>query len=419
MTGPDLHGSIEPGRVPPTGTLSATLSSETHAPASVPTDARPSASREIPPEAVRSSLRYSIKDGMAWSVMIGAGERYVQPFVILGQASLYSLAAIAALPILAGALVQWAAASVTDAVGRRKTIFVWCARIQSLTWLPICLSIFLPPPLGFSVMLGSFVAYMGLHNFGIPAWNSVMGDLVPADRRGRYFGIRNMLVGSIIVVSFLAGGWWLRYCQRTPALALLGLSSQAFGFLVLFLIACVARQLSAWFLSRMCEPQYRRRSSDDFSLWQFIRRAPQANFGRFVFYCALLRMGGWVVGPFFNWYLLDQLGYSTLSFAMIGTVHLIAYHSVQPFAGRLADRVGSKRVLALGGIGVVGIPILLLFSDNLYYLMAVMLYDGACWGSFDMAAANYLFDIVTPGKRARCTAYNACLLYTSPSPRDS
>jgi hypothetical protein len=61
--------------------------------------------------------------------------------------------------------------------------------------------------------------------------------------------------------------------DHTPALALLTLEGKNFGFLVLFAISGLARLLSAWYLSRVHDPPYHRRPSDDFSLLDFIRRA--------------------------------------------------------------------------------------------------------------------------------------------------
>ena len=77
----------------------------------------------------------------------------------------------------------------------------------------------------------------------------------------------------------------------------------------------VARLLSAWFLSRVYEPAYQHARSDSFSLLEFMRRAPKAHFGRFVFYCLVMNIGLGFVGPFLGWYLLDQLGFTPAGFA--------------------------------------------------------------------------------------------------------
>ncbi len=125
-------------------------------------------------------------------------------------------------------------------------------------WAPICIAIFLPQPDGYALMLAAFALYVGFGSFGLPAWNSVMGELVPAATRGRYFGLRSLLIGLSVMASFYLAGRWVDWCQNTSALALFGLTSKNFGFLVLFAIAGLARLLSSWFLSRVHDPPYHR-----------------------------------------------------------------------------------------------------------------------------------------------------------------
>lgn len=361
-----------------------------------------------PPDAVvRRTLRMSVRDGVAWSVMVGAGERYVSPFIILGGSGPFALAGVCILPGLLGACVQWASANFTDFFRRRKRIFVTSSALQALMWIPLTVAVFLPQPSAYILMLSAFTLYIGLHSFGIPAWTSTMGDLVPPAERGRYFGRRNVLMGAATLVSYFAAGWWLAFCQGTPGTTWFGLPGSRFGFVSLFVLAGLARVVSVWYLSRMTEPPYTPQPEDRFSLLDFIRRAPRAHFGRFVFYCTLIHVGGGVVGPFFNWHLLTNLGLDTGRFAVLGTLQMLVYFGTQSAWGRLADRIGNKRVLTLGGLGVVGIPLLLLLSDNYGYLLVVQVYDGLVWSAFNMAGTNYIFDIVTPGKRARCTAYNS------------
>jgi len=357
-------------------------------------------------KAVHTSLRYSIYDAVAWSVMQGAGINYVTPFIVLGGKGLFYVAAIVGVPPLAGAVVQWLAANLTDRVGRRTPIIVSGAVGQALTWAPMCAAIFLPfDRVGYWVILAAFVASLACGNFGTPAWQSVMGDLVPSERRGRYFGLRNGISGAALTGAFFAGGAWLSLCDRTPSLGLLGLTSRNFGFLVLFAVAGVARLISSWYLSRIWEPEYLRQPADSFSLLDFIRRAPRAHFGRFVFYCAIMNAGLGLVVPFLPWYLLDQLGFGPGAFALILSVGTLANYASQPLWGHLLDRVGSKRVLAIGGVGLVLVPVLLSVSSHLVSLLIIMAYDGLVSGAFNNAVGNYLYDAVTPPKRARCAAY--------------
>jgi MFS family permease len=335
--------------------------------------------------------------------MHGAGERYILPLVILAGATLPRVAAIAALPPLAGALVQCLAANLADSAGRRKSMFVGSALVQALTWLPASIAVFLPGDAGYWLMLLSFALYLAAHNFSIPPWSSVMGNLVPPAVRGRWFGFRNLLVGAGIVASFTFGGEWLQWCEVRPGLW--GLSGRNTGFLALFALAMAARLASTGCLAKMFEPSYRRAASDRFTLAQFIRRMPYGHFGRFTIYVTALMVGVGLAGPFFWWYMFGPLKLSTREFAVLGTAHLAVHFGSQPLWGRLADRIGNKAVLAIGGVGIALIPVIWLVSTNYAYLLVAQMYDGCVWGAFAIASGNYLYDTCTPPKRARCTAY--------------
>lgn len=367
---------------------------------------QPSDVRRDNRQQVRRSLRASVKDGIAWSVMQGGGQQYVTPFVILGGAGLLPLAALAALPSLAGAIVQQIAAEVADRCGSRKRLFVGAGTLQVILWVSFATAIFLPSPYQYWLMLGTYVLFMGGHHLSLPPWFSTMGDLVPSRTRGRYFGYRNFLSGVVMIAAFLGGGAWVSFCEQHGELALLGLSSQNFGFLTLFIIAGVSRAVSVGYLRQMREPEYRPRREDRFTLVQFTRRMPHSPFGRFVMYRMLLHAGYVLVLPYLSWYMLDQLSFSPVLFAAIMTANLGANFCAQWLFGGVADRMGAKRLVAIGGWGLVATPALLMVSSAPWYFAVVQLFDGTMLAALSVGATNYVLEVVTPAKRARCAAYS-------------
>lgn len=357
-----------------------------------------------PPAEVRRSLRASIRDAVSYAVMQGAGASYVAPFVILGKSDLWGIAAISAVPSIAtGFLLLWAA-KITDQLRARKRIIVACAAAQTLTWVIFAIAVFLPFTLAYWIMLVTFVVHVGLGSFLGPAWQSLMGDLVPPNRRGRYFGLRNGFSVVAQTAAFFAAGWWLTFSEDT--LTLFGISGRTLGFFAIFAVAGVARLSSTYYLTKLYEPEYCPSRGDTFSLLDFIRRAPRAHFGRFVLYSMMVNFAFGLNGPFYGWYLLDQLGYSPGTWALITTAGLIAGALAQPWWGRLIDRMGSKYVLAIGGNAIIFIPVALLLCSQPWHFFLAAMFDGLASAAFTMAVGNYFFDVVTPPKRARCVAYN-------------
>src|SRR5437870_6855091 len=135
---------------------------------------------------------------------------------------------------------------------------------QTLTWVPMIAAVFVPKAVGFWLLLGGFILYYAALQFSLPAWWSVMGDLVSPVSRGRYFGRRTAIC---ILMQFLAGtsaglGLWL-FKSR---------GNEAWGYATIFFGAFLARCGSTWYLGRMTEPPHTPREEEAFTLVQFLRR---------------------------------------------------------------------------------------------------------------------------------------------------
>lgn len=345
----------------------------------------------------KRTLDAAIKEGVACSLMLGFGERNLPPLATFIRMPEAVFGALCSLSSLAGGIFQVVGANVVDAARRRKIFFVWGAVVQALSWILVAAAIFLQKPWNFMSLILSQILYVGALNFTIPPWSSVMGDTVAEDSRGRYFGKRNFWVGAGQLAAFTLAAVIL------DGLKPLGLLS--WGFFCLFALSLAARMISVYYLTRMYEAPYHIQPSDRFTLADFVRRAPRANFGRFVFCCTMFIFGVSIAGPFFGYFMLKDLQWSYTEFMIATNVQMIASFVTQPLWGRLADARGNKFVLTLAMFGIGMIPLLWLPWHNKYYLFGVQIYDGLVWSAFQLSANNYIFDAVTPPKRARCTAY--------------
>jgi MFS family permease len=157
----------------------------------------------------------------------------------------------------------------------------------------------------------------------------------------------------------------------------------------------------------MHEPAYQPRQEEIFSMADFIKRAPYGNFGRFVFYQAMFYIGFSITGPFFGWYWIDAsgLGLNIRDFAILNLFQMITLFGAQPIIGRIADRIGNRKVMAWGALGLALNPALWLMSQNFWYCCALQVFSGIVWAAFSLASLNYIYDCVTPPKRARCMAF--------------
>jgi len=234
-----------------------------------------------------------------------------------------------------------------------------------------------------------------------PVWSSLMGDLVPIEQRGSFFGNRNRLTGMSSFISLLLAGSILHLFKNAGYAAI--------GFLIVFSTAMISRFSSAGWLRRYDDPPYHVQPEEVFSFWQFLRRTPHSNFAKFVFFFAGINFAVSFSSPYFALYMLRDLQFSYLEFTAISSVATLFQFLTFRYWGGISDRFGNKKILNICSWGIGIVPLCWLLSANIVYICLIQVYAGLVWAGFNLAAANFIYDACSPPKRARCVAYRGII----------
>jgi len=341
------------------------------------------------------SLHHSVHDGAAFAVMTGAGETYFTAFAVLLKANAAQLSFFVAVPALLGSLAQVLAVWLSRRIGRRMPVILAGASLQGLMWLPI---MFLPAfagEHGMWVLTVCAVLYFAFVNLAAPGWNSLMGDLVPERRRGRYFANRTRLMSVTSFVALLVAGGILHIFA--------GRGSDYTGFVVIFVIAFLARIYSVYHLTRMVEPH----TPPPAPLPTPVDNVTPVHTSAFIWFtvmAACMQCAVAVASPFFTLYMLRDLDFSYLQFTAITAMSVLVQFLTLNTWGRLGDIFGNRVILATTAAVLPMMPVAWLISSNFWYLLALQMVGGASWAGFSLSAANLLYDTVPAAKR---TAYSA------------
>src|SRR3989344_1179134 len=343
----------------------------------------------------RKSMKYSVYDGASFAVMEGATSSFMTPFAVALNASVNMIAAMSYIPQLAGAFMQLFAARIVEIVRDRKKILVYSSFIHALLWIPMLLIPYATPNQKYLI-----IVYMALQtivsNLMNPVGNAFLGDIVPVNERGRFFGLRNKVVGISTFISALLAGLLLNYFSpKNPII----------GFTILFSVAFAARALSGVFKFGMTSPETQFAHEDKFSLKDFVKRMNKTNYGHFVIYMMFFKFAVNIAAPFFAVYMLKDLGFTYIQFTIVMAVELMASFLTMGIWGKMIDEKGTKSVLYITGILTPIIPFLWLFSGNFYYIILIELFSGAAWAGFNLSTSNFIFDAVKPENRVRCITY--------------
>ncbi len=338
------------------------------------------------------SLHHSLKDAVAYSVMSGGSETYFSAFALFLKATAPQVALLATLPNLLGSLAQLLSAWLGHRLQRRKPIIVFGAYSQAATLPLMFLLPWLYPEHAVPVLLVCLAFYYGAGHLIAPQWMSLMGELVPERRRGRFFARRTALATMSSFTALCAGGILLHVFDR--------LSVTLGGFAVLYLVAFGARLVSAWHLKRMQEPHPHAASIEPVYDLRWLRLPPFRAALRFSRFFILFQSAVGVSAPFFSVYMLKTLEFSYLQYtANTGMAVLVQFLTLR-YWGRIGDVMGNRLVLMTTGSIIPFLPALWAISGNFWYLLGVQIVSGFCWAGFSLSAGNILYELIPREKRA-------------------
>ncbi len=345
----------------------------------------------------RRTLSLSIVEGCAWAVMWGFGETFVGPFAVFLKANDFTMSLLATLPLLLGALAQIAGGYLVEYLGRRRSVMVATALFQAIGYIPIFWLPFFFPGHGTRIVVSLATFMLVSNNMGAPGFNSIMGDLVPAESRGRYFGKRNSLIMLTMLVTMLVAGRIVSFFDSR--------GENWLGFGLVFSIAMVARACSALLLSRYYEPPFHPSTEEGYSFVSFLRNAHRTNLGRFTLAMALMAGATNVSAPFFTQYMLRDMHWTKYQFATSTAVSLLSQFVFMRWWGRISDRHGSHAVVRVCCLLIPVGPLLWALTRDYHLILVVQALSGLSWAGFSLASSNFLYDSVPANQRHRVFGY--------------
>jgi MFS family permease len=357
---------------------------------------------------VDRSLRHSLRDGVYFSAMIGSAESYFSAFAVFLKASTAQIGLLAALPPILASFSQLSSAWIGQALGAkrqgssvRRHIIVFGAVLQALTLIPLALLPMIYPQWALPLLIACAVVYFIGPNIGSPQWGSLMGDLVPEARRGRFFALRTRLSSLANFSALILAGFVLHAFDQ--------LERTYIGFLVLFVGAAFMRLASAWHLAHMHDPPGHLAALEapwHRELWRAFRGTGLLRFSVFF---ACMQFAVAIASPFFTLYMLRDLEFSYVAFMFNTAASVCVQFLTLSRWGRLSDLFGNRLILVTTGLIIPLLPSLWLVSTSYAYLLAVQALSGLAWAGFTLSATNSVYDLTPRNHRATLMAVHNVL----------
>jgi MFS family permease len=352
-------------------------------------------------EQVKKSLRNSLLDGSAYSVMLGLTQNYITPYALTMKATPQQIGLLTGVPNLTMAAAQFAAPALSERMGSRKGFILPMVLGHAVMWLPILLVPYLFQTHQVWWLIAFVTLSTAFDSALNPAWGSMMADLVPTQMRGRFFGLRNRITAFVsMAFSYVAGGV-LQLLTGNTNLA----------FTIIFVGAMASRLISFYFLSRMYEPLSPATEKENHEgTLKIARGLFSTNIGMFIMLCALMNFTTTIAGPFFSPYMLLDLHFSYIIYTILNSAAGLATVGFMTWWGKRIDRAGSIKVLKITSLFVPFVPIGWALNHSLWWLIIMQIFSGFAWAGFQLSSGVFIFDAAPARNRTRYIAvYNSLI----------
>lgn len=337
------------------------------------------------PRPVRRDLTASCVDGCMFSVMVGAGETYFAAFALALGIDKVTAGLVATVPLLLGAAMQLVSPWAVSKLRSNGRWVVGTATAQALSLVPLIVAAsagWIPTVALFAVLSVYFAAGFASG----PAWTTWIETLVPSRIASPYYARRSVWCQLALLATLLAAGAVLGAAD--------GSGGRVTAFAALFVTAALARVVSVRCLAMQSEPVPQPSGERHHSMTDLLC-GPAHRPARRLFVFLLASYAAMQVAvPFITSYLRGELRMPYAQFAVLLAIPYAARIAATPWLGRIAQRLGARRLMWIGALALVPSAALWAVSSSFAWIALVQLVSGFAMAAFELANLLLWFETI-------------------------
>jgi MFS family permease len=352
---------------------------------------------------VKQNEKFSILNGVASTIVASTSNNYFSLFAIsvLGATN-YQVGLISSLPQFIGMFAMIIGSFILSRLEEKKR-FTALSILFTRLFVFAMLFIMLVPEdyrAWVFVLLIGFMNFPG--SFATLSWQSLIGDLIPDNRRNGFFSERNRVLTIVgMAVTFLMGVVLQQFDK-----------GNSLPYLILFGIAFVFGVVEVFYLYKhkeekktvVLKPKSTKKLQISWDVFQDKR------FVTFLI-CSLYFNFTWQMAwSLFNIYQIKYANATGLWISLFTVANQISQVVSYKWWGKMADKHSNAKMLIFVALGMATAPILTVVSTNLYYLIAVNVFTGLFVSGTVLLLFNQLLEVTKEENRSSYIAnYNVLL----------
>jgi MFS family permease len=188
-----------------------------------------------------------------------------------------------------------------------------------------------------------------------------------------------------------------------------GSETGLWSFAWLFVIAAASRYASGHLLNSQTEPDAACDTHTELGLGQAIGQLRgTSGFGLLVYLLAV-QVSVYTAAPYFTPFMLSELQLTYVQFVTLVALGFVGKVLALAGFGKYAERAGARRLLWIGGLGIVPLSGLWALGDSVLYLAVLQILGGVLWAAYELAVFLLFFEAIPRRTRTSLlTIYNVC-----------
>lgn len=344
---------------------------------------------------LRSNLRFSLTDGLAYSLMVGLGESFFSAFVLARGHGEVAASLIATAPLFVGSLIQLSGPKMTTLMGSLRRWMLTVAAVQALSLL--ILALFSQTSSGYGAIFLVCTLFWTAGLAAGPAWNAWLIQLIPPRVRTGFFASRSRWCHLFIFLGLVAGGVILHETKRHDQVMM--------GFALAFTLAALARFVSTWALAQHEAPPINTLSEGPLHLKAMNRKFQSSALRPLMIFLLLFQGATHISSSFFTPFMLQQLHLDYATYMALLAAALLSRFVALAFARDWIERWGLRRVFVASVFLIAPMPALWNLTDSVGVLLTLQSLSGIGWGFFELVAFLTLFNELPAKDRSHLLTY--------------
>lgn len=354
-------------------------------------------------KSVKQNEKFSILNGVASTVVASTSNNYFSLFAIsvLGATN-YQVGLISSLPQFIGMFAMLIGSFILGRLEEKKKFTALSILFTRLFVFSMVFIMFVPSEYRSWV----FVFLIGFMNFPgsfmLLSWQSLIGDLIPDQRRNSFFSERNRILTIVgMITTFLMGFILQQFDKANPL-----------PYQILFLIAFVFGLVEVYYLYKHVEHK-KEKPAKPIKEKKLQLKWDVFKDKRFVIFliCSLYFNFTWQAAwPLFNIYQIKYAHANGLWISLFTVANQITQVISYKWWGKMADKHSNAKMLIFVSLGMASAPLLTVLSTNLYYLIVVNVFTGLFVSGTVLILFNQLLEVTKEENRSSYIAnYNILL----------